>query len=117
MCRILSSSFNTQRSSYELLKLQKFPIQLIPYCSLCSSGCTRDYVRLHLGSSTVSHTAILYGGYSGGRICNRQDSRYIFFARHEIITVYYRTDGSNVRSDVRGLEVGYDIEGKAHEAH
>lgn len=56
----------------------------------------------------------MFNNKPGGRICNREDSDRAFLISKEntIITVFYRTDDSNTLSDVKGLEVFYELIGK-----
>ena len=73
--------------------------------------CTEDYVQIYRGASTSSSDLIRYGGFTDGRICNREDTRFTFFTTERIVTVYYRTNGRNIRSDVTGLQIAYDLRG------
>ena len=66
-----------------------------------SSGCSRDYVQLYDGASIEPGNLIRYGS-NEGRLCNRRESRFIFYSFSNIMTVYYRTDGSNVANNARG---------------
>ena len=69
-------------------------------------------MQLYRGASLSPSDLTRYGGYVEGRICNRADSRFIFFATSNVVTIYYRTNGRNTRSDVTGLQVAYDIRGE-----
>ncbi len=76
------------------------------------NDCTADYVQIYDGSSTSSGNLYRYFGYTDGRICNREDARYIFHTSSNIVTIYHRTDGQRTLSDTSGLRIVYSIFGK-----
>ena len=65
-------------------------------------------IMIYRGASTSSSNLICYGGFTEGQICKWIDKRLIFFATERIMTVYYCTNGRNIRSDVTGLQIAYD---------
>ena len=78
------------------------------------SGCSADYVQIYDGNSVSSSNLYHYFGSTEGRICNREDSIYIFNTSSNILAVYYRTDVQKTLSDTSGLSIVYSTTGKAN---
>ena len=74
--------------------------------------CTEDYIQFYVGATLSSSNLIRYYGISKGRFCNRRESMFFSFDYDRIVTVYYRTNGRNIRSDVTGFKMSYNLRGK-----
>ena len=74
-----------------------------------SSECTKDYVQFYYGNSVNGANLVRYQHLTEGRICDRQDGRYIYSIFSETVTVFFHTDRSG--SGRRGLKISFTAQG------
>lgn len=73
-----------------------------------STGCTKDYVQIYYGTELTSSNVARFSGSTEGRLCDNRGFTWTYTLFTDVVTVYYRTDGSG---GGRGLQVTFTAQG------